>query len=81
MESNYNYTTLLNIISKNFNDSDKEFVDDNKEIIIDRLYELSNYVKDFIKNFSSYSSKDAYKKLSKKYKHILSNKSSLLNGF
>jgi len=74
MESNYNYTTLLNIISKNFNDSDKEFVDDNKEIIIDRLYELSNYVKDFIKNFSSYSSKDAYKKLSKKYKHILSNK-------
>jgi hypothetical protein len=74
MESNYNYSTLLNIISSNLDNNDKEFVDDNKEVIIERLYKLSNYIKDFVNNFSNGKSSEAYKKLSEKYKHLLSKK-------
>ena len=74
MESNYNYSTLLSIISNNLNQDDKQFVDDNKDVIIERLTQMSGYLTDFIKIFSKNNVENAYKQLTKKYKKILSKK-------
>tara|TARA_B100000963_G_scaffold243793_1_gene213472 strand:+ start:4081 stop:5202 length:1122 start_codon:yes stop_codon:yes gene_type:complete len=74
METNYNYSTLLSIISNNMNQHDKQFVDENKDVIIEKLSELSRYITDFIKVFAKNNVNNAYKQLSKKYKKILSNK-------
>ena len=74
MESNYNYSNFTFYISNNLNQDDKQFVDDNKDVIIERLTQMSGYLTDFIKIFSKNNVENAYKQLTKKYKKILSKK-------
>ena len=73
--TDYNYLTLLNVISNNSNSEDKKFIDDNKNTIIQNLKKLSEYMNDIIRNFSENKiTKDLVKSLQKKYKNIFSNK-------
>ena len=73
--TDYNYLTLLNVISNNSNSQDKKFIDDNKDTIIQNLKKLSEYMNDIIRNFSENKiTKDFVKSLQKKYKNIFSNK-------
>ena len=73
--TDYNYLTLLNVISNNSNSEDKKFIDDNKDTIIQNLKKLSEYMNDIIRNFSENKiTKDFVKSLQKKYKNIFSNK-------
>lgn len=73
--TDYNYLTLLNVISNNSNSEDKKFIDDNKDTIIQNLKKLSEYMNDIIRNFSENKiTKDLVNSLQKKYKNIFSNK-------
>ena len=73
--TDYNYLTLLNVISNNSNSEDKKFIDDNKNTIIQNLKKLSEYMNDIIRNFSENKiTKDLVNSLQKKYKNIFSNK-------
>ena len=49
--TDYNYLTLLNVISNNSNSEDKKFIDDNKDTIIQNLKKLSEYMNDIIEIF------------------------------
>jgi hypothetical protein len=72
MDTNYNYLTLLNIISSNANREDQLYIDNNKDVILENLKKFSNYMNDIIRTFSEKKNyKEVFKTIKKKYSNIL----------
>ena len=72
MDTNYNYLTLLNIISSNANREDQLYIDNNKDVILENLKKFSNYMNDIIRTFSEKKKyKEVFKTIKKKYSNIL----------